>query len=647
MPPPPGKGWLSVRLQDGTRGQIQEACLDRPGFVMVQVAEGHWRAVCVTEFRAPETIDLERVAKDLGFAADEGTLCRRICVLAQRNQNREALWLYVTARLLEKLDRHAEFDARTALVAGRVNDPDREYNRLARSEASRPIKKAPAARGLLIATNPSSSSPSDPAEQIVKLLSEFRFEEADALFEQSSSRLSRTWYQSRRAKAEHRSVTSQHISPTPVLPEHVATERLVQDGGRVQRTLELLLFDLDDTLVQTGDLENFRGVAHVGPQTDEYDQRLKRAFVSTTARNLYSARQLADLRQRWPALKVGIFTRAPRHYTDIVLKLAFPETTWDVVVSFEDVRRTKPDGEGVGHAMKACGIRSSSSVAIVGDGKSDVQAAYNGGCWIFLDRGSWPPKLRREDWWALERVPDAVIQDPNRLIEVLACPEAELPELERVFSSAAGSAHHRPRFDRINHFNPLDAPGRTYGIHVAGRIFNHHPSLQARAAWHPVSQEILANKSADQFSPEWVETIRRFLRRQQQLRAGSDVLVTVVPFKPGRVPRLENLLRQVEMSHAQRPILEGVNVTFVMDVLAYKAGVQSHSASHLDKESRFQNVRDHLFVRRPEVVNSMHVVVVDDVVTTGASLIYAHDCLMAAGASRVTCFAFTKAVGNT
>ena len=222
---------------------------------------------------------------------------------------------------------------------------------------------------------------------------------------------------------------------------------MVQDGGRVQRTLELLLFDLDDTLVQTGDLENFRGVAHVGPQTDEYDQRLKRAFVSTTARNLYSARQLADLRQRWPALKVGIFTRAPRHYTDIVLKLAFPETTWDVVVSFEDVRRTKPDGEGVGHAMKACGIRSSSSVAIVGDGKSDVQAAYNGGCWAFLDRGSWPPKLRREDWWALERVPDAVIEDPHRLIEVLACPEAELPELERAFSSAAGSAHHRPRFD--------------------------------------------------------------------------------------------------------------------------------------------------------------------------------------------------------
>ena len=647
MPTLPGTGWLSVRLRDGTRGQIQGACLDRPGFVLVQVDEGHWRAVCVTEFRAPETIDIERVAKDLGFAADEGTLCRRICVLAQRDQTREALWLYVTARLLEKLDRHAEFDARTALVAGRVNDPDREYNRLARADATRPITEAPATRRPLTATNPSSSSRFDPAEQIATLLGEFRFDEADALFELSSSNVSRTWYQSRRAKAEHRAVTSRRISPTAAPPEHVIAERLVQDGRRVQKTLELLLFDLDDTLVQTGDLENFRGVAHIGPQSDEYVQRLKRAFVSTTARNLYSSAQLADLRRRWPALKVGIFTRAPRYYTDIVLKLAFPDTTWDVVVAFEDVRRTKPDGEGVGHAMKACGIRSSSSVAIVGDGKSDVQAAYNGGCWIFLDRGSWPERLRREDWWALERVPDAVIENPDRTIEVLACPEAELPELERAFSGATGSAHHRPRFDKINHFNPLDARGRTYGIHVAGRIFNHHPSLQARAAWHPVSQEILANKSADQFSPEWIETIRSFLRRQQQLRAGSDVLVTVVPFKPGRAPRLESLLKQVETSHEQRPILEDVNVTFVMDVLAYKAGVQSHSASHLDKESRFQNVRDHLFVRRPEVVNSMHVVVVDDVVTTGASLIYAHDCLMAAGASRVTCFAFTKAVGNT
>jgi predicted amidophosphoribosyltransferase len=50
--------------------------------------------------------------------------------------------------------------------------------------------------------------------------------------------------------------------------------------------------------------------------------------------------------------------------------------------------------------------------------------------------------------------------------------------------------------------------------------------------------------------------------------------------------------------------------------------------------------------KRPDQVQNRDIVVLDDVVTSGASLIYARDYLLDAGADSVSCVAIAKAIGN-
>ncbi|MBO9741409.1 phosphoribosyltransferase, partial [Xanthomonas axonopodis pv. begoniae] len=98
-------------------------------------------------------------------------------------------------------------------------------------------------------------------------------------------------------------------------------------------------------------------------------------------------------------------------------------------------------------------------------------------------------------------------------------------------------------------------------------------------------------------------------------------------------------------SHAKFPISLQAKISFVPDVMSYNAGAKSHNKEHLDKLARFENVRDHLEVKRPSSISRKHVIVIDDVVTSGASLIYASKYMRAAGASNVHCVALAHAIG--
>jgi hypothetical protein len=74
-------------------------------------------------------------------------------------------------------------------------------------------------------------------------------------------------------------------------------------------TIELCLFDLDDTLLRTSDLELFRGGAHLGPQDQKYKPDLCTALDAITTRHLYTLASLVSLRAQFPKMKWGVFTR--------------------------------------------------------------------------------------------------------------------------------------------------------------------------------------------------------------------------------------------------------------------------------------------------------------------------------------------------
>lgn len=405
-------------------------------------------------------------------------------------------------------------------------------------------------------------------------------------------------------------------------------------------SMELVLFDLDDTLIRTADLERFRGVANVERQPLNYVADLTAAFLNGFGRYLYTGAQLNELKRQTPALRVGVFTRSPRLYAMTLLGLAYPGFEWDVVVAYGDTARTKPYGDGIWFAMDRCGVRERYKVVMVGDNKVDVQAAYNAGCWVVLDRASWPHPWVSEHFRALERVPDAFIHAPAELNRFVSDPLEFLPELERA-GWATGPLVRVPYRDaRASYFNPLTPDvNRPVSIHFMGRFFTQESPN--RAAWHRLNEEVIRLKESTVYPAHWVASIGEFLDTLAVIQFGGGVVVTVVPAKPGRLPRLESLLAQLSASREWSP-----NVEFIPDLMSYRDGVRSHSGEHLNREQRFQNVRDCLIVNDGFRVTGKPVVVIDDVVTTGASLIYSKIYLEVAGASEVICLSMAKAING-
>lgn len=418
------------------------------------------------------------------------------------------------------------------------------------------------------------------------------------------------------------------------------------------RMIRLCLFDLDQTLVDTEDMKELR---EAGKHRDDaaYAAEVGAAFRSRQ-RNIIDEVTLLRLRSEFSELKLGIFTRSPRRYVDVVLTKAYSQTNWDVVIAYEDVRRCKPNGEGIHNAMIALDMNDTNQlpyVLLVGDGDVDIKAAYNAGCRVALFKKGWPRSYQKTHWRSLSLLPDVILGDQEELRTCLEDPLPGLPCLERLLD-AGMPATAKPRFDEIGKFFPGE--NARHVVHVAGRYFTFCEALKYRRDWHRLSQAIQDNKDAVIFPSEWIETIRSFIAFHYLILTsvlpfsgtGPELVITVIPARPDRSHRLAHLLAQLQASYGTNPRLNHLRLTFNPNVLGYRPGVQSQSHDHLKQEARFANVRDHLYVANPAEVQGKRFLVIDDVTTTGSTLLYAKKYLTDAGASSVDCFSLAQTVSD-
>lgn len=417
--------------------------------------------------------------------------------------------------------------------------------------------------------------------------------------------------------------------------------------------IRLCLFDLDQTLVDTDDIEELR-LAGASRRDPAYEDEIRRA-IRRRLRTIIGEDVIAELRRRVPDLKLGIFTRSPRRYVDVMLAEAYPNTTWDVVVAYEDVDQgsCKPNGQGIHRAMTSVGLGHTSQlphVLVVGDSDVDLRAAYHAGCRVALFKKGWPQRYQSTHWRCMDLVPDAVIEEPEDIPGCIAQLGTLLPDLECQQDGAP--APRSPRFDDIGKFLPNE---RTrHRVYVAGRYFPDYDNLNYRRGWHALNQSIYDHKDATTFAGPWIETIRRFIASHYRLLTampdfgggGAELVITAVPARPGRVHRLAHLIQQLRDSYGDTPQLNRLRLTFNPDVLAYRDGVQSQSHDHLNKDQRMANVRDHLFVRAPDAVAGKKFLVIDDVSTTGATLLYAMKYLLEAQARSVDCFSIAQTISD-
>ncbi|EPN0630286.1 MULTISPECIES: HAD hydrolase-like protein [Enterobacterales] len=408
---------------------------------------------------------------------------------------------------------------------------------------------------------------------------------------------------------------------------------------------ELCIFDLDNTLIHTDDLKEIRENLANNEDEDTLDDLLE-ALNEDDERIIYSQELIQEVIYRFPNILLAIFTRSPRSYTEAVLAWAYPEIEWDILICYEDVKPTKPSGKGIHDAMDKLGIDNLNQVIMIGDADIDIKAAYNAGCFAVLDQSGWPYRYAPEHWNALNLIPDAIINNPEKLLDVLDEPCQFLPSLECLLDSNLIASK---RFDKVNHFIPkaIGGDATSFPIYSAGRNFSNYDSLRYKKQGHSLTVSIDDNKSSTEFPTEWINSLREFLCSEcVDFFWETTTIITSVPHRPGRIPRLEHLLNQLMISLTDDPI-EHCNVILVPDLLAYRDGVRSQHGEHLNHGDRFMNVRDHLVTSNvSKLALADKVLVIDDVVTTGASLIYASKFLKDAGAQKVILFALAKNISD-
>lgn len=410
--------------------------------------------------------------------------------------------------------------------------------------------------------------------------------------------------------------------------------------------LMLYLFDLDNTLLRTHDLSDVRE-SGVGNNSDEYISSLKSRLGDVCGRLIWSHSQLCRLLEKSHLSQdtknyLGVFTRAPRSYAETILTTCYPDLRWDIVISYEDVApKFKPHGYGIGLARERL---KSNEIMVIGDNAADIKAAYHAVCWTAWDQTKQNGKF---DFQAYDLLPDFTYSDVDAFLTAMDDPISHLMALEvdephraKAMASVKGNGR------TIVVFCP---ERRAHHVTVFGRYFSKYPPLKAIRARHNLSREIEACKNAESFPWMWLailihacrEQLKYFGRRRQQGR----VVLTCIPPRPTRQHRLGKLIVQCE--EAYRPLFGSDRVIFNPDVFRFKEGVRSNHNDYLGKQERFENIASHLELAPSSCLHEEDtVIVVDDVVTTGSTLIGAQRLLEARGVTMIKLIGMTRNIGN-
>ncbi|MFS2048586.1 HAD hydrolase-like protein [Variovorax sp. Varisp41] len=419
---------------------------------------------------------------------------------------------------------------------------------------------------------------------------------------------------------------------------------------------KLFIFDLDNTLVHSDHLEKFRGRENLHDNSKEYKKTLLSA-LEDDLEILIDEESISNLQEEFPDAEFAVFTTAPRFYAKTILDFAYPNIKWTKIVGFEDVRQTKPDPQGIHDIMESVELDRTDGeyIAMIGDGEKDIKAAYQAGVWAVLFTNGWPRNWNPSHWAAKNQMPDLEAKDPKKLLEVLKNPEDHLWNLEAHINQEEDSPNTElDKIHKVWKFCNLEGSEGRCVVYVCGRIFTKYEIFDDRRYWHPLTEVIDNLKEQVEFPDEVVAATvvaikEAFVQNNNNAlilftpRAPS-VVVTCIPRKPGRPRRMEGFLDQLREAHSDKPLLKRANVSFAPDCFLFSAGVQSHHGDHLKLAARFKNVRDHLELTDSESIDGKHVILLDDVLTTGATIYFAQKLLMEAGALSVTSIAFAQAI---
>jgi HAD superfamily hydrolase (TIGR01549 family) len=355
--------------------------------------------------------------------------------------------------------------------------------------------------------------------------------------------------------------------------------------------IEAVVFDLDETLVDTSSLRAAR---------DRQDWNgVKQDFHRVSAFQIHGTEAHtvpAELRRR--GVPVGLVTHAPRWYVDELCDRFGIRV--DAVITGSDGYPVKPDPTSLKAIAGELGVPAS-DCAYVGDLDTDTAAAIGAGmlsvgvCWSQRAPAEW----RR--WW-----PDVAIARPAHLLELEAI-DTRRPLAEVIL------AGNDPRW----HWGTLMRVES--GVGALGRYFT--PEDVDRHPSHDLSRLLLKAKEDPAAASRVAEIFAALADRPTWADARPDLVLSVPP-RPGQDYDRFAVVRQA--------LAEALGANESGDVLEMRYAVDNYK--RMNHDERREANRDRFAAA---ALDDEHVVLIDDVLTSGGQVEACRDALLAAGAGRV------------
>lgn len=391
-------------------------------------------------------------------------------------------------------------------------------------------------------------------------------------------------------------------------------------------------FELDGTLINLDGLDDLleRGWTD---DSEAYKAELA-GVLGREWRELVRPSTLEAIRRRYPSLRLNLLSYLSDVCLEVILRTCWPDFEWDLIAA--------PLAEGLPCAWRLPAEGKPEKMIYVGATGESLRFAHSQpNCFSVLATWGWSsvPRLRggkcsSEQWRTVELFADAQVDTPDAIEALIAAPEDGLPLLERLLEKGGNANNDIRRYLVCNKFRPK-AQRDWVEVYGLGRYYARHERHRS----HKLTQSILENKESSVFPEEWVQAIVQAVKDIDSAR----LVIAAIPARPERMDRMKAFLAQVEASG----LLAGCRVEFVPDLLGYRSGVRSQHKACGSAQERFDNVRMHLYVSNASPLEDHpDVLIIDDVVTTGATFYYARQYLLEAGANDVVPLAMAMTTDN-
>ena len=394
---------------------------------------------------------------------------------------------------------------------------------------------------------------------------------------------------------------------------------------------EAVLFDLDNTLVGTSKLEEARTTGN----RVLLEQLLPK--VKLFNKTLTVLQQISTLN-----IPMGIVTNSPGWYSTRLLEHFNLTPYFKVIITYDDVGPfgCKPNALGINTACERLGVQSNENVFYIGDHKSDIEASYAAG--VIPLAPSWAKTK-------MSQMPACVVST-GEFVEQLRSPY----NLRLLAEAAADKENLIAQQGKKFYFTPLNMsgevvmPGREHlELVTFGRYFTNKSEITSTLRTnHKLSKDISqkdAKENQEQYSvPDyWIDLVEFILKRTGQFvyRGEDDFhVVTVIPSKPHKPQRLENLLLNIQ-NRRQLPY------AFITDLFYFTEDAASLKTLGSAENRTIEIQRSlHFNSRYCDFIRGKRIIVLDDVMTTGATFSRARELLEGYGIDRFLGVAIAKTI---